>query len=321
MKKALALLSAVMLLMGGISACAETEAESLCSLAANYGFKLGAALSYDQLRDQKYLDLILSHFNSITTTNEMKAYSMLDHGTSRRTPNGMPAINFSKADQMVGWAQEHGIGVRGHVLVWDAYMTEWYFHESYVKARPFADRETMLKRTEYYITEVINHFEEKFPGVVYCWDVVNEAVADGANECDWSDPRHLRTMRSGNENLFQKYIGDDYVAQAFLFARNAVDALGADIRLYYNDYNAYFPEKAAAIRALAGLYRRLRHPVRLSAGEPSGYDPGRYPRLFGVGAGGADHRNGGTQFRPGLCRPAREVLREAVQGFHGPEQA
>ena len=251
MKKALALLSAVMLLMGGFSACAETEAESLCSLAANYGFKLGAALSYDQLRDQKYLDLILSHFNSITTTNEMKAYSMLDQGTSRRTPNGMPAINFSKADQMVGWAQEHGIGVRGHVLVWDAYMTEWYFHESYVKARPFADRETMLKRTEYYITEVINHFEEKFPGVVYCWDVVNEAVADGANECDWSDPRHLRTMRSGNENLFQKYIGDDYVAQAFLFARNAVDALGADIRLYYNDYNAYFPEKAAAIRALA----------------------------------------------------------------------
>ncbi len=251
MKRVFALFCAALLLTSGVSAFAEAGDDSLCSLAANYGFKLGAALSYDQLRDQKYLDLILHHFNSITTTNEMKAYSMLDQGSSRRTPNGMPAINFSKADQMVAWAQEHGIGVRGHVLVWDAYMTEWYFHESYVKARPFADRETILKRTEYYITEVINHFEQKFPGVVYCWDEVNEAVADGANECDWSDPRHLRTMRSGSENLFQKYMGDDYVAQAFLFARNAVDALGADIRLYYNDYNAYFPEKAAAIRALA----------------------------------------------------------------------
>ncbi len=268
MKRFLALLSALCLMVGGATAFADENGDRLCELAAGYGFKMGAALSYDQLKDQKYLDLVLTHFNSITATNEMKAYSMLDQGGSRRTPQGMPAINFTKADQMVAWAQEHGLGVRGHVLVWDAYMTEWYFHETYVKARPFADRETILKRTEYYITEVITHFEEKFPGVVYCWDVVNEAVADGANECDWSDPRHLRTMRNGSENLFQKYMGDDYVAQAFLFARNAVDALGADIRLYYNDYNAYFPEKAAAIRALAesvntfakdenGNYRKL----------------------------------------------------------------
>ena len=129
-------------------------------------------------------------------------------------------------------------------------MTDWFFREDYNTKKPYADTETIKARTEYYITEVVKHFEEKFPGVVYCWDVVNEAVADGANEYAAGDPRHLRTMRSGTVNLFQKYMGDDYVALSFLYAKNAVEALGADIKLYYNDYNAYFADKAKAIRTL-----------------------------------------------------------------------
>ena len=152
---------------------------------------------------------------------------------------------------MVGWAQQNGLGVRGHVLVWDAYMCDWYFHEGFDSKKPYADAETIQARTRYYIEQVITHFEEKFPGVVYCWDVVNEAVADSAGEYNAQDPRHLRLLRSGAENLFQKYMGDDYVAQAFLYARDTVEKLGADIKLYYNDYNAYFADKAAAILALA----------------------------------------------------------------------
>ena len=160
-------------------------------------------------------------------------------------------MNYAMADQMVAWAQRNGLGVRGHVLVWDAYMLDWYFHEGFDSKKPYADQETIQKRTEYYIQQVITHFEEKFPGTVYCWDVVNEAVGDSAGEYAAGDARHLRTLRSGSDNLFLKYMGDDYVALSFLYAQNAVEALDADIKLYYNDYNAYFADKAQAILHLA----------------------------------------------------------------------
>ncbi len=250
MKRFIAVVLMLALVCACVPAFAEEEMAPMYTLTEQYGFKLGAPLSFDQLRNQKYLNLVKAHFNSITTTNEMKAYSLLDQRASQKREDGMPAMNYGMADKMVQWAQENGIGVRGHVLVWDAYMTDWYFREDFDSKKPYADQETIKARTEYYINEVVKHFEEKFPGVVYCWDVVNEAVADGPNEYNEGDPRHLRTLRGGAENLFLKYMGDDYVSLAFLYARNAVEALGADIKLYYNDYNAYFADKAQAIRTL-----------------------------------------------------------------------
>ena len=250
MKKIIAALLCVMLLIPAALA-EETGYDSLYTLTVPYGFKMGAPLSFIQLKDENYLNLVKAHFNSMTTTNEMKAYSLLDERASKASTDGMPVMNYWAADQMVGWAQENGIGVRGHVLVWDAYMCDWFFHEDYDTKKPYADPETVKARTEYYITEVVTHFEQTFPGVVYCWDVVNEAVGDSAGEYAADDPRHLRTMRNGGINLFQKYMGDDYVELAFLYARNVVEALGADIKLYYNDYNAYFADKATAILNLA----------------------------------------------------------------------
>ena len=245
-----AALAALACLCAGLPAAAEEEYRGLYTLTAPYGFLLGAPLSFSQTRDQRYLNMLKTHFNSMTATNEMKAYSLLDERATKARDDGMPAMNYAYADKMVRWAQENGIGVRGHVLVWDAYMTEWFFHENYDMKQPFADQETMRRRTEYYITEVMTHFETAFPGVVYCWDVVNEAVGDSAGEYAPGDARRLRTMRSGQVNLFQKYMGDDYVSLAFLYAKNTAEALGADIKLYYNDYNAFMPDKARAIRAL-----------------------------------------------------------------------
>lgn len=64
----------------------------------------------------------------------MKAYSLLDQSKSRASSDGMPRMNFSAADKMVAWAQENGLGVRGHVLVWDAYMTPWFSTSSTTQA-------------------------------------------------------------------------------------------------------------------------------------------------------------------------------------------
>ena len=249
MKKILSLLLALMLL--GSFALADDRAaldyQPLKELTAQYGFTMGAPLSASDLGNFNYRKLVAHHFDTITCTNEMKAYSLLDQRASKAAEDGMPRMNYATADKMVKFAADNGLKVRGHVLVWDAYMTQWFFHEGYDTKNPIADAEALKARMKSYIEQVVTHFETEFPGVVYCWDVVNEAVGDNVGEYKPGDPRHLRTVRSGAINAFYEYVGPDYVELAFLYTKDVVEALGADITLFYNDYNALYDGKRAAI--------------------------------------------------------------------------
>ena len=250
MKKILSLLLAVMLL--GTFALAEDDRKALDyqplkELTAKYGFTMGAPLSASDMGNFNYRKLVAHHFDTITCTNEMKAYSLLDQRATKAAEDGMPRMNYAMADKMVKFAADNGLKVRGHVLVWDAYMTEWFFREGYDMKNPIADAETLTARMKSYIEQVVTHFETEFPGVVYCWDVVNEAVGDNVGEYKPDDHRHLRTVRSGAINAFYEYVGPDYVELAFLYAKDVVEALGADITLFYNDYNALYDGKRAAI--------------------------------------------------------------------------
>lgn len=258
MKKRICFVLAAILLCTGSAALAEKSTRSLMDfkpaikeLAAEHGFRLGICLSATQLENQNYLQFLSGQFNTTTCTNETKAYSLLDQKACQNSTDGMPRMNYDTADRMLQWAVKQGLSVRGHVLVWDAYMLEWFFHEGYDSSLPVASREVLLARLESYITQVMTHFETKFPGVIYCWDVVNEAIGDNASEMDMKDSRHIRTKRNGQPNCFYQYIGDDYVEYSFLYARNAQEALGKDIRLFYNDYNMIYDEKREAAEALA----------------------------------------------------------------------
>ena len=90
--------------------------------AEKFGFTFGGPVNGTNVLNGTYKNLIKNEFNSITATNEMKAYSMLNRSASQKNPDGMPVINFETADRIVEYAQSIGIGVRGHVLVWDAYV-------------------------------------------------------------------------------------------------------------------------------------------------------------------------------------------------------
>ncbi|MBR1638605.1 MAG: endo-1,4-beta-xylanase [Treponema sp.] len=256
----LALFTAL-LMTAGFSSCtskatpaaeslSESENQHLYELAAKHGFKMGAVISAQSVARKNYTDMVKADFNSITGSNEFKAYSLANQQLSMKSENGMPAMVYTGADSIAKFAQENGIGIRGHVLVWDAYMPDWFFREGYTRTNDFVDRETMCARLQYYIEEVIFHFETNFPGTVYCWDVVNEAVADGTNECKADDPRHVRTSRSGTSNLFYDVIGPDYVELAFKYARDAVNKVNPDIKLFYNDYNTFYSGKRDAITKL-----------------------------------------------------------------------
>ncbi|MBR6754049.1 MAG: endo-1,4-beta-xylanase, partial [Clostridia bacterium] len=121
---------------------------SLDSLAREHGFVMGASFSYNQtMGKSSYLEFVKTHFSSITCTNETKAYSLLDQKASQAAQDGMPVMNYWAADQMIQWAQDNNIKVRGHVLVWDAYMSDWFFREGYKNDGAYADQETMRART------------------------------------------------------------------------------------------------------------------------------------------------------------------------------
>ena len=272
------LLAAVLCLFPALS-CAELagttsdDYEPLYTFAEPFGFRLGGAFGIWDMQNRVFMDFLDDHFNSLTCTNETKAYSLLDQQASKKSEDGMPRMNYTSADKMIAWCKEHGKNVRGHVLVWDAVMQyPWFFHEAYDEKKPFADPEVNRARLASYIDQVITHFEEKFPGVIYCWDVVNEAIGDSVSDWRSDDPRHIRIVRDGGPNFFQAYVGDDYVEYAFLCARNTVEKLGKDIRLFYNDYNMFMKEKRTAALALAESIRS--------------YDPAGRPLIDGIGMQG-----------------------------------
>lgn len=221
--------------------------QSLASLGEKYGFKFGTNINEAALKNTELTKLIKYHFNSTTFSNEMKAYSLLSQSASQNAyvDENSPAVtNFTKADSMVAYAVENGLSIRGHVLTWDADMCDWFFREGYKTDGAYVSADVMKNRLKMYIDEVMTHFEEKYPGAIYCWDVVNEAVADNAGEFADDDVRHVRQVRGGKTNLFYDYIGSDYVELAFRYAYETRAKLQAansktNIKLFYNDYNTF----------------------------------------------------------------------------------
>lgn len=221
--------------------------QSLASLGEKYGFKFGTNINGAALKNTELTKLIKYHFNSTTFSNEMKAYSLLSQSASQNAyvdENSPAVLNFTKADSMVAYAVENGLSIRGHVLTWDADMCDWFFREGYKKDGAYVSADIMKNRLKMYIDEVMTHFEEKYPGAIYCWDVVNEAVADNAGEFADDDVRHVRQVRGGKTNLFYDYIGSDYVELAFRYAYETRAKLQAansktNIKLFYNDYNTF----------------------------------------------------------------------------------
>jgi endo-1,4-beta-xylanase len=158
---------------------------------------VGVAVQARLLNDPAYRGRA-AEFNVLTAENEMKWSSV------ERNPG---QFNFQNADRIVAFATANGMKVRGHTLVWYQQLPGW------VSALTTADavREAMLNHIE----NVMNHFK----GVVYAWDVVNEAWADGG--------ANLR------DNVFLQRLGAGYIDEAFVAAR----AADPDAKLFYNDYN------------------------------------------------------------------------------------
>lgn len=228
------------------AALTEPALKDYCSDYFTLGVGInGSALENQTLNMPEYMLVAKKHFNSCTMTNLMKSCYILDQQGSRQSGDGSPALSFDTIDPTLEWCQANGMQMRGHTLVWHAQAPDWFFREGYSDNGKYVDRETMLFRMESYIAQLMTHVQDNYPGVVYCWDVVNEAVDPDKGDAD--SFFLCRTENDGTPNPWYITIGEDYVEQAFTFARKYA---AEDVKLFYNDFNTYQEEKRDAIYAL-----------------------------------------------------------------------
>lgn len=169
-------------------------------------FLIGVALEPGVLVSVGHQELIKKHFNSMTAENCMKPSSI--HPREEK-------YSFTAADRLVEFAKENDIKMRGHTLIWHSQVPDWFF----VEGDGPASRETLKARMKTHITGVM----QRYKGVVYAWDVVNEAI-------DTGEPDGFRRSK------WYQILGPEYIELAFQYAREA----DPDTKLFYNDYGVDF---------------------------------------------------------------------------------
>ncbi len=184
---------------------------------------MGVALGSMSTFDEAERALIAREFNVVTTENHLKP---------ARVQPQEGVFTFEEADAIVAFAERHHLPVIGHTLAWHQATPEWFFVEG---DKPVT-RERLLERLRAHIQATVGHYRGRIKG----WDVVNEGISDKTAE-------YLRP------NRWQQIIGDDYIAHAFAFAREA----DPQAELYFNDYGNEYPRKREkTVRLIKDLQAR-----------------------------------------------------------------
>ncbi|WP_298574828.1 endo-1,4-beta-xylanase [uncultured Luteimonas sp.] len=203
----------------GLACSAALAAPPAATLKDAYAgaFLVGTAMNEDMVsgRDARAQALVSLHFNAITAENVMKAEVL--HPEPDRW-------DFDAADAFVEFGERHDLFMVGHTLVWHNQTPAWFFQDGNGAQ---ADVETMRERMRNYIHTVAG----RYAGRLDAWDVVNEVIGEDGQYRDT-----LWTRAYGGD-------GDALVRDAFRFASEAAP----DAALYYNDFNAWRPEKRDGI--------------------------------------------------------------------------
>ena len=165
---------------------------SLSRLADSVDFYIGMAVKPDSL----YEHWVAGEFNSVTAENHFKPNYLLKDPLTW-------TYDFTTADNLLMIAQQNGLRMRGHTLIWGKFPGRT-FPAAWIKMVNESDDPTgaMTEIIVRQITEVMSHFK----GRVSTWDVVNEPMG---GEILY-------------ESLFTRTLGEEYIDLAFHTAR-AID--------------------------------------------------------------------------------------------------
>jgi endo-1,4-beta-xylanase len=215
---------ALLLLLG--SWCA---AESLRS-AAHGKVRIGTAAKPGFItEDSRYAATLAREFDQLEPENEMK-WAVL---RPRREQ-----FDFVPADELVRFAKQNGMAVRGHTLLWHQAVPKWLADGHWT----WAELSQLMAQ---HIQTVVRHFA----GSVYAWDVVNEAFhPDGSlRSTIWYDSPGI-----GAEGQY------GYIERAFVLAH----AADPQAKLFYNDYAFEGGgRKFEAILAMARDFKKRGVPI------------------------------------------------------------
>ena len=199
-----------------LTACAGNSSNShvgcdtkkpLPALAQQRGIALGTEFVQSRLSNQHYRCLATSNFTSITPNRSFK-WQFLE------PQQGL--FDFTASDAIVNFAAAYNLRVRGCCLAWHVSTPAWLTSRAWTKP----ELEQVLKN---YIMTVMGRYR----GRVAEWDVVNEALTSSTATGTFTRRR----------NIWQRVIGDDYIAEAFRWAHEA----DPQAELYYNDTGAESP--------------------------------------------------------------------------------
>lgn len=220
--------------------------DSLCNAFKDY-FLIGAAISPEaDLSSQERKLFISKHYNSVTAENQMKPKQI--HPKDE-------VWNWKPADDVVSFARANKMKVRGHTLVWQQNTPSWLIKQN----GQLASKEYMYAKMKQHITAVMHRYKN----VVYCWDVVNEAISDQPNE----------VFRS--KDTLYTIAGEEYVEMAFRFAKEA----DPGAQLYYNDYRFSNPIKRQKVYNLLKKLVDKKVPID-GVGIQSHYVPGEITKEY-----------------------------------------
>src|SRR5574344_139347 len=193
-------------------------------------FKIGVAVNMRNIATPEHIALIKKNFNSITAENDMKP---------QPTEPKEGEFNWTNADKIADFARNNGIKLRGHCLIWHNQTGKWMFYDD---NNNLVSKEVLFERMKKHIHTIVNRYKD----VVYCWDVVNEAMTDDKNAMDpYRQSRHY------------KLCGDEFIAKAFQFAHEA----DPKALLFYNDYNECDPVKSQRIFNMVKAMKQAGVPI------------------------------------------------------------
>ncbi|MBB1330070.1 endo-1,4-beta-xylanase [Pseudoalteromonas sp. SR43-7] len=204
----------LLLLAGSLSVNAAQD-QGLKNTFAD-SFKMGVAVNQDIVtgKNAAAQSIIAKQFNTVTLENAMKAEVIYPQ---------QGKVDFSGADAFIDFAKQNNMFTVAHTLVWHNQTPDWFF--TYSKNEPNTPAQ-QLEQMRKHIELVAGRYKNK----VDAWDVVNEVIAD-----DGSYRPTVWVNRVGD--------GDTMVKAAFKYAQQ----YSPNTELYYNDFNAWRPEKRDGI--------------------------------------------------------------------------
>ena len=198
-------------------------------------FTVGVAVNQRNVSDEAQMAIIKKQYNSVTAENDWKPGMI-------HPKEGV--WNFERADKIANFCRENGIKMRGHCLCWHSQFADWMFVDK--KGKP-VKKEVFYERLREHIHTVVNRYKD----VVYAWDVVNEAIADGGSPIHGQEPNPYRQSRH------YQLCGEEFIAKAFEFAREA----DPDALLFYNDYSTVDPGKRERIYEMVKKMKEAGVPI------------------------------------------------------------